>query len=147
MAYSGPSPNPVLFPGFSFSAPDIQVPHVFDFQSNYPSGFNTSFAQATENSSQGLSMAPTTFSTELESQASNALIEQTEVSVSTQQAMQEDESGAYERQQLSSMKGAAIRSLWTSFQRVATNLSSLVAGIIRVYYNSFNLGNLSNECI
>ena len=92
-------------------------------------------------------MAPTTFSTELESQASNALIEQTEVSVSTQQAMQEDESGAYERQQLSSMKGAAIRSLWTSFQRVATNLSSLVAGIIPVYYNSFNLGNLSNECI
>lgn len=61
---------------------------------------------------------------ELDSQSAITLTEQFD----TTQGMQEEDTGLYERQQLCTMKGAAIRSLWTSFQRVATNLSSLVAG-------------------
>lgn len=115
MAYSGPTPNQALFPGFQFSMPDVEMPHSFNFQSVSP--FYTPLPpQAIDNS-----MTP---AIELDSQSAITLTEQFD----TTQGMQEEDTGLYERQQLCTMKGAAIRSLWTSFQRVATNLSSLVAG-------------------
>ncbi|KAI6652211.1 Bactericidal permeability-increasing protein [Oopsacas minuta] len=117
MAHSGPSPNQALFPGFQFSIPDAQIPHSFDFQSSFYSPLTI----------QGLDTPSSNiFSTELEGQPTNTFSEQTDISGNTQ-SMQEDELGSYERQQLSTMKGVAIRNLWTSFQRVAMNLSSIVA--------------------
>ena len=113
MAYSGPTPNQALFPGFPFSMPDVEMPHTFNFQSVSP--FYTPLPTQTIDNS---------MAAELDTQSAATPADQFDTTL----GMQEEETGSYERQQLCTMKGAAIRNLWTSFQRVATNLSSLVAG-------------------
>ena len=123
MAYSGPTPDQALFPGFSFSMPDVEMPHTFNFQSISP--FYTPLpTQVIDNN--------IISATELDTQSATTPADQSATTPADQfdttQGMQEEDTGSHERQQLCTMKGDAIRSLWTSFQRVATNLSSLVAG-------------------
>ena len=80
MAYSGSTPNQALFPGFSFSMPDVEMPHTFNFQSISP--FYTPLpTQPLDNSMNSV--------TELDTQSVVTPAEQFD----TTQGMQEEENG------------------------------------------------------